>query len=294
MKNVEFAHSAFTTAERYERGRSGYPPEAVSWLVEVLGIDQGTAVVDLAAGTGKFTRLLVAPAGQVVAVEPVAAMRAELARVVPKARVLGAAAEAIPLRARAVQAITVAQAFHWFDPARALPEMHRILRPGGRVGLIWNRADTSVPWVARLDALRSPNKGRPASGSGIDVERLRGELRHVVRLGRRKLVELREGRPKPSGDTSEPWWVARCREGFRDTPLFEPLELKVFRHTERMDADRLVDWVASFSRFSKLSPSQQEGVVTRVRDLARRELASEFDFPYRTDVFTTTRRAAGP
>lgn len=301
MKDVEFAHSAFTTADRYERGRSGYPDEAVAWLTRVLEVDSDSTVVDLAAGTGKLTRLLVPAAGRVVAVEPVTAMRGELARVVRGARVVAGTAEAIPLADSSAHALTVAQAFHWFDPARALPEMHRVLCPGGHVGLVWNRADTSVPWVARLDELRSPNKSR--GGGGLDPAGVATEARRLLRSAIHTAATVRDswrgrGRPGrggveisgPSGAKSDPWWVARCRDGFASSSLFTPLESRIFRHAERMDVDRLVDWVASFSRFSRLSPGQQDSVTARVRDLARDELSVEFDFPYRTDVFWTARR----
>ncbi|MGQ0743942.1 MAG: class I SAM-dependent methyltransferase [Acidimicrobiales bacterium] len=311
MKDVRFAHSAFTTAALYERGRSGYPAEAVDFLVEALGVGTSSVVVDLAAGTGKFTRELVdrlgagenVPSlqpglpgagdhrgGLVVAVEPVADMRAELARVVLGARVTAGAAEALPLAPASVDAITVAQAFHWFDASRALAEFHRVLRPGGRVGLIWNRADTSVDWVARVDALRSPR--RPLEVAGFQVP---AEVADGLRRARRWVDARAGGRAGRSGTRApakrtEPWWVARCRSGFAGSPLFAPLSTRVFRHTERCDADRLVDWVASFSRFSKLAPAEQSVVVGSVRELAEREMPAEFDFPFRTDVFWTEAR----
>jgi SAM-dependent methyltransferase len=100
-------------------------------------------VLDLAAGTGKLTRLLVPTGAHVVAVEPVEAMRALLAGV----EVLDGTAEAIPLPDASVDAVTVGQAFHWFDAPAALAEIDRVLRPGGGLGLIWNERDESIPWV---------------------------------------------------------------------------------------------------------------------------------------------------
>lgn len=287
MKSVDFAHAAFATADRYERGRTGYPADAVAWLVNALGIEQFSTVVDLAAGTGKLTRLLVPAAVRVVAVEPVIAMRTELARVVERARVVAGTAEAIPLSGASVDAVTVAQAFHWFNAEVALPEMHRVLRPGGRLGLVWNRADTSVPWVARLDSLRSPK-----TNSSVVASLSNGDVAGLLRMARRRAKAVRRtlmGKPEPTTTDKEPWWVGRCRDGFASSTLFMPLQSRVFRHTEEMDSDRLVDWVASFSRFSKLTSAQQKSVVAGVRSLAS-ELPTPFEFPYRTDVFWTTKR----
>ncbi len=135
-------------AERYERARPTYPPEVVTALAHALGIGPGRRVLDLAAGTGKLTRLLAATGADVVAVEPLAAMRQAFAVAVAGVEVLDGTAEAIPLPDASVDAVTVAQAFHWFDPPRALAEMARVLRLGGGLALVWNERDESVPWVA--------------------------------------------------------------------------------------------------------------------------------------------------
>jgi SAM-dependent methyltransferase len=140
-------------AEAYERGRPMYPAEAVEHLVRVLGIGAGRRVLDLAAGTGKLTRALVPTGAALVAVEPVAAMRARLADAVPTAEVLEGTAEAIPLPDGAVDAVVVGQAFHWFHGERALREIHRVLRPGGGLGLIWQSREPQRPWQHRLEIL---------------------------------------------------------------------------------------------------------------------------------------------
>jgi len=119
-------------AEAYEIGRPGYPDAAL----EALGLAPGLRVLDLAAGTGKLTRALVAGGATVVAVEPVAQMRAALPE---EAEALDGTAEAIPLPDESVDLVTVAQAFHWFDGHAALVEIHRVLRPRGRLAVIWNR-----------------------------------------------------------------------------------------------------------------------------------------------------------
>ncbi len=143
---AERAASFGQAADVYERSRPDYPAAAVDWLVP----DGATTVLDLGAGTGKLTRSLLERGLEVIAVEPADEMRATLAAALPEARALAGTAEAIPLPDSSVDAITVAQAWHWVDPAVALPEAARVLRPGGTLGLIWNRRDERVPWVTRL------------------------------------------------------------------------------------------------------------------------------------------------
>lgn len=143
------AASFGVVAEAYERARPGYPDEAVRWL---LG-DAALTVVDVGAGTGKLTRQLVAAGHDVIAVEPLPEMLAQLRSVVPQARAVSGSAEAMPLPPACADAIVAAQAFHWFDHDRALREMARVLRPGGVLALIWNMRDDSVQWMARLSEL---------------------------------------------------------------------------------------------------------------------------------------------
>jgi len=133
-------------AAAYERGRPPYPQAAIDWLVPATAVD----VVDLGAGTGKFTRQLLAPNRNVVAIDPDAEMLAELRRVVPGVRTEVGSAEALPLADSSVDVITVAQAWHWVDLDRAVPEVARVLRPGGQLGLVWNVRDESAEWVAEL------------------------------------------------------------------------------------------------------------------------------------------------
>jgi SAM-dependent methyltransferase len=132
------ARSFESVAGLYERTRPEYPPAAVDWAVERLGIDMRSTVLDLGAGTGKLTRALVPRAGRVIAVEPGPAMLAELLGAVPEAGALLGAAEAIPLPDDSVDAVVCGQSFHWFRAAEALPEIRRVLRRGGGLGLIWN------------------------------------------------------------------------------------------------------------------------------------------------------------
>jgi len=141
------------TTALYEKVRPEYPDAAIEILVRELGIAHGRVVVDVGAGTGKLTRALVRTGATVIAVEPLAEMRERLAESVPMAVPFDGTAERMALRDGSAHAITVAQAFHWFDGDRALAEFHRVLGPGGRLGLIWNVRDRRTAWVAAFDAL---------------------------------------------------------------------------------------------------------------------------------------------
>jgi ubiquinone/menaquinone biosynthesis C-methylase UbiE len=153
VSDPRYARSFDSVAERYERGRPEYADEAVDWLVEKLGLVAGARVLDLAAGTGKLTRQLVRRDFDVVAVEPGDEMRAVLQRVLPNVEAFSGTAEAIPLPDASVDAITVGQAFHWFEPEAALGEMARVLRSGGGIALLWNRWDEEDPLLSQIDEL---------------------------------------------------------------------------------------------------------------------------------------------
>lgn len=159
----DLARSFARAASAYERSRPSYPEDAIAWLARRLGLSAGRTVLDLAAGTGKLTRQLVARGAEVLAVEPLAEMRAELTRVVAGVTPLDGTAEAIPVPDASVDAVTVGQAFHWFDAPAAVREIHRVLRPGGGVGLLWNgHADDDVGRAA--EAVLSRLIERDSSG----------------------------------------------------------------------------------------------------------------------------------
>ena len=145
-------------AEAYERGRPLYPPQAVDWLVPA----HATRVADVGAGTGKLTRQLRERGLDVIAVEPSAGMREQLRRAVPGVPVLGGTGEQIPLADHSVDAVLVAQAWHWVDPERTVPEVARVLAPGGRLGLLWNRRVEDEDWVAELSTIMG-SRGTPGS-----------------------------------------------------------------------------------------------------------------------------------
>jgi SAM-dependent methyltransferase len=143
-------YTAFAgVAGAYERGRPGYPEEAVRWLAG----DEPCDVVDLGAGTGKLTRALVGQGHRVTAIEPLPEMLEQLATMAPGAFGSLGSAEVIPLPDAYAHVVTCAQSFHWFDHPVALPEIARVLRPEGRLALVWNSRDDRDPWMARLSAL---------------------------------------------------------------------------------------------------------------------------------------------
>ncbi|MBP0634523.1 class I SAM-dependent methyltransferase [Cupriavidus sp. AcVe19-6a] len=146
-------------ADTYARGRPDYPEAIDDWLRTTLGLGPGRTVLDLGAGTGKFTRRLAGTGAAVIAVEPVAQMRAQLAVALPAVQALAGSAESIPLPDASADAVVCAQAFHWFASDRAIAEIRRVLRPRGRLGLVWNVRDESVDWVARLTAIMTPYEG---------------------------------------------------------------------------------------------------------------------------------------
>jgi SAM-dependent methyltransferase len=145
-----------SAADVYERARPAYPEEAVRWIAERTALDHGRVVADVGAGTGKLTRLLVVTHAHVIAVEPIEAMRGVLLERVPGVEVRDGVAEALPLEDASVDVVTVAQAFHWFDHAKAIPELHRVLRPDGHLVLIWNSRDMSDPLQRALEDLLAP------------------------------------------------------------------------------------------------------------------------------------------
>ena len=239
------------TAAAYERARPSYPAEVVAHVVGHGGIGPGRRVLDLAAGTGKLTRLLAPSGADVVAVEPVAAMRAQLVASAPDVEALDGTAESLPLDDASVDAVTVAQAFHWFDPQVALAEIRRVLRPGGHLFLLWNTRDRGHEWVAAF-----------------------GDL----------LVDGDLERPYDSYyDVDYAALVAESSDGFG------PMEVWGHAWEQTCDEDLLVARAASVSVVGLLDDAEREVVLDRVRNLARThpDLAGRpwFGFPYVTRVW---------
>lgn len=243
-----------SSVERYARGRPGYPDDAVAYLIAELGISAGRDVVELGAGTGKFTSLIVPRGARIVAVEPVSSMREELARTCPTVAIHDGTAEDVPLPDGSVDAVVAAQSFHWFDGDRALAEAHRVLRPGGRLGLLWNVRDEASDWAERLTAIFDRL-------SGPDTPRYRDK---------------------------------RWRAAFDRTDLFGPLHHQVSYHIHELTRDAFLDRVLSVSYVARANGHERERVIREVTDLLETdpELAGRdvVVMPYRTDVFWCTRR----
>jgi len=241
-------------AETYERVRPSYPADAVGWLAAGLDIGPGRTVVDVAAGTGKLTRLLLPFGATVVAAEPVEGMRQGLALAVPRVPIVAAVAEALPVAGGCVDAITVAQAFHWFDADRAFAEFRRALRPGGRVGVIWNARDRSSDWVNEVWAIMD-----------------RVEKRAPWR-------DHENWRDAALGDRSG----------------FGPLHSATFRHEQAITAEGVVERIASVSHVAVLDPPERERVLDKVRAVLaghpQTRGRGELRIPYRVDTYWCERR----
>jgi len=249
----EVAAAGFSDSADYEKARPSYPPEAIAWFAEQLHLAPGTRVCDLAAGTGKFTRLLLPTGADVFATEPVPGMRATFRQVLPDTPLLAGTAEALPLRDASVDVITVAQAWHWFDHDRAIAEARRVLRPGGALGLTWNARDRSVRWV---------------DGVWSIIDR----------------VEKRA----PWRDHDN--WRDSA---FRDMPGFGPLRTAEFFHTQQLTPADVEARVASVSHVAVLSEADRAAVLAEVREVLARdpETAGKttVEMLYRTDVLSTER-----
>lgn len=213
-----------SVADAYERGRPEYARAVVGALAAELALAPGAPVLDLAAGTGKLTRPLLAAGFDVVAVEPQAALRERLAAAIGGRRVREGVAEAIPLADASVDAVTVADGFHWFDQAEALAEIRRVLRPGGGLAVLFTVPDwTGASWAHEIGTL---------------IERLRPE--------------------HPYFD-GPPWQDAvRATGGWTD-----PRETRVTT-SQPTDPGRIVDYVESMSFVAALPDEQRAGWLAQV------------------------------
>ncbi|HEY7659877.1 MAG TPA: class I SAM-dependent methyltransferase [Actinomycetota bacterium] len=240
--------------EHYRRGRPGYPDDAVAYLVRELRLEPGCELVELGAGTGKLTELLVLSGARIVAVEPLPVMREALRLACPTVEVLDGTGERIPVADASADAVVAAQSFHWFDGDRALPEIHRVLREGGQLALMWNVRDEASDWSERLTAI---------------FDRLAGPDAPRYRTGR---------------------W----RAAFERTELFGPLHHQVAYHVHTVTREAFIDRVLSVSYVATATPEERERVLAEVNEMLDTDPElrgrSEIIMPYRTDVFRCVRR----
>jgi ubiquinone/menaquinone biosynthesis C-methylase UbiE len=215
-------------ADVYERARPAYPAETVAWLAGQLDLGPGRTVLDLGAGTGKLTRSLVETGARVLALEPGDEMRAQLSAAVPRAEPVAAGAESIPLADGSVDAATAAQSFHWFRLDEALPEIHRVLRPGGGLGLVWNERDPDDPFQRNLTELLQP----------------------FTSVGRRRMRER--------------GWL----EALERSALFGSLEEHTGGFTDELDGAALVERVRTISFVALAEERKRERLEDELRALA--------------------------
>jgi SAM-dependent methyltransferase len=214
-----------SAAADYELGRPGWPVEAV----DAPGIAHDATVLDLAAGTGKLTRVLVERFAHVIAVEPLDGMRAVLEELVPGADALAGEAESIPLGDASVDAVFVAEAFHWFGGPAAVAEIARVLRPGGTLVVMWNE------------------RGGPTTPPLPD------EYRRRVRE-RRKATAV-----WPYGDGK---WRAALEAG-----PFSPIEESSFPNEHVIDRESMLASVRSWSWIAALAEDEREKELSELGEL---------------------------
>jgi len=186
-EDADRAASFGAVAKEYAAHRPDYPAPAVAWLVG----QRPATILELGAGTGKLTRQLTSLGHRVIATEPLPGMLAELSAAAPEAHRAAGRAERIPLRGGAVDVVAAGQAYHWFDAETALPEIGRVLRPGGSLSLVWNHPDFSIPWVRKVMAVIGMSDDAtddPVAGSELFETRGRRVFRHWQSFDRDSLV----------------------------------------------------------------------------------------------------------
>jgi SAM-dependent methyltransferase len=242
-----------SVAEDYDRYRPAPPPQALDWLIP----PGAAAILDLAAGTGLVTRELIGRAAQVLAVEPDERMRAVLTARIPQAEVLAGRGEAIPLPDASVDAVVISSAWHWLDPALAVPEIARVLRPGGNLGVIWVSRDDRMPWVAEFNAFarESREADRPEGPFGDDPAERR----------RRRLVEFPPGSP------------------------LSPPEERLVEFSVPMTKNELAGLLGTYSGIITLEPDRRAEFSQRVRDFLDRQPWDEADVPLICRCLRSTR-----
>ena len=247
-----------TAAEAYAEHRPGYAEDAVRWAVEPVWSRRPLRVADLGAGTGKLTATLAGLGAEVTAVEPDQQMLVELRRQMPAVRSVPGSAEDIPLPDGSVDAVLAGQAMHWFDMDRALPEIARVLAPGGIVAGLWNVDDDRVDWVADLAEISK----------------------------RKASVTLRRWHDGQARSRQERLLAAGSGH-------FEAAETREFANGQPYTADSLVANIATHSHLLVMDQAERAGLLARIEGLLRSRPETsdgEFTLPMVTVVLRARRR----
>jgi SAM-dependent methyltransferase len=254
-----------SVAADYDRYRPAPPPQALDWLIP----PDATTVLDLAAGTGAVTRLLIGRAARVVAVEPDERMRAVLAARCPEAEVLEGRGEDIPLTDASVDAVVIASAWHWLDPERAVPEIARVLRPGGNLGVIRVSWDSRVAWVAEFNALMREARGadRGPGAAATDAPTADAPTDDGSRKDRRRRREV----TFPPG-----------------SPM-SPVEEHTVEYALPMTKDDLFGLIGTYSGVITLDPAKRADLSQRARDFLDRQPWEQTDLPMICRCLRSTR-----
>ncbi|MGD1171440.1 class I SAM-dependent methyltransferase [Mycobacterium seoulense] len=250
---LDRATSFGSIAEDYDGLRPRPPRQAVDWLVP----PRCGVAVDLGAGTGLFTRALAGRAAEVIAVEPDARMRAVLTERSPDVRAVEGTGESIPLPDATADAVFVSSAWHWMDPQRAVPEIGRVLRDGGRFGLIWTSRDRDVYWVRDLDLL--PGEDTPEAES---PDRFRRRHENVA---------------------------------LPDPQIFHNVARSTFTFTRTMKLDDVVAMVGTYSRLIMASPDERAERLANARTALHRRFADAeaIDIPMQSRCWRADRIPRG-
>jgi len=238
-----------SVAADYDRYRPPPPPQAIDWLIP----PGSSALLDLAAGTGAVTRELIGRAPRIIAVEPDERMRAVLTARCPQAEVLDGRGEDIPLPDASVDAVVISSAWHWLDPERAVPEITRVLRSGGALGVIWVSRDTREPWVAEFNQL------------------------------------MRESREADRAPDERPAGRRRREVSFPPGTPMSAVEEHAVEYTLPMTKDDLFGLLGTYSGVITLDPDRRAAFAERARDFLDRQPWDETDLPMVCRCLRSTR-----